>query len=65
MNATDQQRLAERTELVERSIALHGGPYGPCQECHEAEQLTLKAMHLGPHDWQQEASAWHRHLALE
>ena len=65
LNATNQQRMTERAGLVELSIALHGGPYGSCEECHEAEQLTLKALWLRPRKWQQEIEAWQRHLALD
>ena len=54
MNATEQDRLAECWELIDRSIRLHGGPYGPC---HEAEELILKAIHLGHRDWQRQAAA--------
>ena len=65
MNATEQGRLAERHQLVDRSITLHGGPYGGCSECHDAEERTRQALSLGPKDWQEQAAAWHRHLALD
>lgn len=65
MNATERHRQNQRRQLVDLSIQLHGGPYGPCPDCREAEDLTLKALHLGAADWERESSAWHRHLALD
>ena len=61
--ATDDARAAQRSRLVDRSIALHGGPYGGCQACHEAEEQTLKALSGPAADWQRETEVWLRHLA--
>lgn len=59
------ERTLLRKRLVDQSIALHGGPYGGCQPCHEAEERTLKAISGTAADWQRHSEAWLRHLATD
>ena len=63
MNAAEKRRLAERQELVEQSIALHGGPYAGCEDCAVMEEQNLRALHSIPSDWRNTLECWHRHLA--
>ena len=61
----EDRRFAEGSERCRRSIALHGGPWGGCDYCHELFQEQLKASGGTREDWEKAGENWERHLAFD
>lgn len=61
----EDRRMAEGRQRVRYAIALHGGPWGGCDDCHEMFQEQLKAMGGTLEEWNTAAENWERHLALD
>lgn len=61
----EEKRIAEANQRVRLSIALHGGPWGGCDECHELEEEQRTALLAPEQQWLQVAEKWERHFALD
>ena len=61
----EEERAKEAGANVRQSLALHGGPWGGCQECHGLEEEQTQALG-GPEDrWLDIMERWQRHLAAD
>ena len=61
----EEQRIAEARQRVRYAIALHGGPWGGCDDCHELEQQQRRAIGGTQEEWDTACEDWERHLALD